>query len=546
LEEKGMKKWTRLLALLLVLVLAAGCSGNGQQGGQQNSDPAPDTETQAPDNSGKTAPAGLSVTAVEDTVTVAMVSEASMLDPQGNGITQPDAIINVQVYEGLVRMNNDTNEIEPWLAESWEQIDDETLRVKLREGVLWQDGSELTTEDVLYTIQRGKLSTSKEYCWGAIDADNCEIVDKYTIDIRTFGAYPALLSMMVDNGWLIVNKNYFESNDYDWVIRNPMGTGPWTFTEWIAGDSVSFVRNEDYWGQKPYFGNLVIRTISDDTTRSMALETGEVDYVIGIQASQVEYLQSTDVCDIHLFPGMTLEYLVVNGGAHEELSDVRVRQALRYAIDLESMVQIAYGVTATPADGIVTVANQYYVDCPEELKYNYDLEKAKSLMAEAGWADGFSATIICKDSTDRIAMCEMLKNAWAELNIDLEIQVMDIGTYYDKVQSGDTWFALGGFVCLANDGDMYHDYFYSTQTVNMNYGLYKNPAYDELADAGRYELDNEKRKTLYADMQNILREELPWIPLAYAYESVGIRSTLGGADLDKNGQPRFQFICPAA
>ena len=479
---------------------------------------------------------------MEDTVTVAMVSEAAELDPQGNP-TQPDAIINVQVYEGLVRMNNDTNKIEPWLAESWEQMDDETLRVKLREGVMWQDGTELTTEDVLYTIQRGKLSTSKEYCWGAIDVERCEIVDKYTIDIRTFGAYPALLSMMVDNGWLIVNKNYFETNDYDWVIRNPMGTGPWTFTEWIAGDSVSFVRNENYWGQKPYFGNLVIRTISDDTTRAMALETGEVDYVIGVQASQVDYLQSTDVCDIHLFPGMTLEYLVVNG-AHEELADVRVRQALRYAIDLESMVNIAYGVTATPADGIVTVANQYYVECPAELQYTYDLEKAKALMKEAGWENGFSATIICKDSSDRISMCEMLKNAWAELNIDLEIQVMDIGTYYDKVLSGDTWFALGGFVCLANDGDMYHDYFYSTQNVNMNYGAYKNPDYDALADSGRYELDDGKRREIYSEMQNLLREDLPWIPLAYAYESVGIRSTLTGADLDKNGQPRFQFICP--
>ena len=91
---------------------------------------------------------------------------------------------------------------------------------------------------------------------------------------------------------------------------------------------------------------------------------------------------------------------------------------------------------------------------------------------------------------------------------------------------------------------MYHDYFYSTQNVNMNYGAYKNPDYDALADSGRYELDDGKRREIYSEMQNLLREDLPWIPLAYAYESVGIRSTLTGADLDKNGQPRFQFICP--
>ncbi len=520
-----MKKLTSILAIVLIASMSvfAGGSKESSEGG---------------------VPAGLPVTAVEDTLTVAMVSEAAQLDPQGNAVTQPDAIINVQVYEGLMRMNNETNEIEPWLAESWEQIDDQTLRVKLREGVLWHDGTELTTEDVLFTIQRGVKSASKTYCWSAVDAANCEIIDKYTIDIRTFGPYPALIPMMVDNGWLIINKNYFESHDYNYFIRHPMGTGPYVFKEWVAGDSVSFVRNENYWGEKPYFKNLVIRTIADDTTRSLALETGEVDYVIGIQNSQIEYLQNTDICNVYLFPGMTLEYIICNGAKHPELDDVRVRQALRYAMDLEGMVKLAYGATASPADGIVTSANQFYVPCPDDQKYTYDLEKAKQLMAEAGYADGFDATIICKDSSDRVAMCEMLKNAWAELNVNLEIQVMDIASYYDKVQTGDTWFALGGFVCLANDGDMYYDNFYSTAGFSQNYGGYKNPEYDKLADAGRYEMDPEKRKEIYADMQVILRNDLPWIPVAFVNETVGVRATLTGMDLDKNGQPRFQFVRP--
>ena len=519
-----MKRFIAILSIVLLSTMAVFAGGSGE--------------------SSSGAPAGMPVTAVPDTLTAAMVSEAAQLDPQGNSVTQPDAIINVQVYEGLVRMNNDTNEIEPWLAESWEQIDDNTLRVKLREGVLWQDGTELTTEDVLFTIQRGVVSNSKEYCWGAVDAANCEIIDKYTIDIRTFGPYPALLSMMVDNGWLIVNKNYFESHDYNYFIRHPMGTGPWVFKEWVAGDNVSFERNENYWGQKPYFKNLVIRTIADDTTRSLALETGEVDYVIGIQNSQIDYLRNTDTVDVYLFPGMTLEYIVCNGAMHEELNDVRVRQALRYAMDLEGMVKIAYGQTATPADGIVTSATSIYVPCPEEQKYEYNLEKAKQLMAEAGYPNGFDATIICKDSSDRVAMCEMLKNAWAEIGVNLEIQVMDIATYYDKVQRGDTWFALGGFVCLASDGDMYHDLFYSTQGFGQNYGGYKNPEFDRLADAGRYEMDPEQRDAYYAEMQYLLRDELPWIPVAYVYETTGVRSTLTGIDLDKNGQPRFQFVRP--
>lgn len=494
-----------------------------------------------------TALADIPTTAVEDTLTVAMVSEAAMLDPQGNAVTQPDAIINIQVYEGLVRMNNETGEIEPWLAESYEYVEDNVLRVHLRQDVLWQDGSKFTADDVLFAIGRGVKSVGKEYCWGAIDFENCKVVDEHTIDIATYNPYPALLAMMCDNGWLMTSKAYFESVDYDTYIRNAMGTGPWVMTDWVAGDSISFVRNENYWGEKPYFGNLVIRTIADDTTRALALETGEVDYIIGVLNSQIEYLDANEICNVYNFTGMTLEYMILNEVSENcpALADVRVRQAMRYALDLESMVPIAYGVTATPADGIVTSANICYVEPAEDEVYSYDLEKAKALMAEAGYADGFDATIICKDASDRVAMCEMLKNAWSELGINLTVNVMDIGTYYDKVLAGDTDLALGGFVCLTNDGDMYHDMFYSTAGVGSNYMSYKNEEYDKIVDAARYELDPEVRQELYAQMQSILRRDLPWIPVAFANETVGVRSTLTGMDLDKNGQPRFQFVRPA-
>lgn len=492
------------------------------------------------------ASAAIPVTAVDDTLTAAMVSEAAQLDPQGNAVTQPDAIINVQVYEGLVRMNNETGEIEPWLAESYEYVEDNVLRVKLREGVKWHDGTDLTTEDVLFTISRGVKSSGKEYCWGAIDYENCKIVDELTIDIATYQPYPALLAMLCDNGWLITCKHYFENTDYDTYVRNAMGTGPWVMSEWVAGDSISFVRNENYWGAKPYFGNLVIRTIADDTTRALALETGEVDYIIGVLASQIEYLDANELCNVYNFTGMTLEYLILNGANPNTpaLADVRVRQAMRYALDLPNMVPIAYGPTATVADGIVTPANSVYVEPAEGQTYTYDLEKAKALMEEAGYADGFSCSIICKDAADRVSMVEMMKNAWAAINIDVEISVMDIGTYYDKVLAGEAELALGGFVCLANDGDMYHDYFFSTMDVGTNYGQYKNEEFDKIVEAARYELDPEKRQELYEEMQVILRNDLPWIPVAFANETIGVRSTLTGMDMDKNGQPRFQFVRP--
>ena len=315
------------------------------------------------------------------------------------------------------------------------------------------------------------------------------------------------------------------------------------FSEWIAGDSVSLIRNDNYWGEKPYFGKLVIRTITDDTTRALALETGEVDYVIEVVSSQIDYINQGEMATVELIPGRTLEYVAMNE-AFEPLKDVRVRQALMYAIDLPSMVNLAYGVSGIPADGIFFPGNVFYT--PAASTYAQNIEKAQALMAEAGYADGFTCRLICKDVSTRVTMCEMLANAWSNLNVKVEIGVMDIATYYNFILSGDYEMGLGGFVCQVNDGDMYHDMFYSECGYSSNYAQYKNDEFDELAELGRYELDNNLRKECYDKIQEILRNDLPWLPICFATETYGCRNTLSGAYLYDNGIPTFDKVVPAA
>lgn len=487
--------------------------------------------------------AGIPVTAQNDTITVAMVSEAAQLDPQGDAVTQPDAIINVQCYEGLFKLDPVTGEIMPCLATSYEWVADNVVRVHLRDDVYFHDGSKFTAEDVLFNLSRGVKSASKEYSYGTVDYESCKIIDDYTIDIATYGPYPALLACMLDNGWVMISKNYFENTDYADFIRKPMGTGPWVFSEWIAGDSVSLIRNDNYWGEKPYFGKLVIRTITDDTTRALALETGEVDYVIEVVSSQIDYINQGEMATVELIPGRTLEYVAMNE-AFEPLKDVRVRQALMYAIDLPSMVNLAYGVSGIPADGIFFPGNVFYT--PAASTYAQNIEKAQALMAEAGYADGFTCRLICKDVSTRVTMCEMLANAWSNLNVKVEIGVMDIATYYNFILSGDYEMGLGGFVCQVNDGDMYHDMFYSECGYSSNYAQYKNDEFDELAELGRYELDNNLRKECYDKIQEILRNDLPWLPICFATETYGCRNTLSGAYLYDNGIPTFDKVVPAA
>lgn len=198
-------KITKVLSLITLVVMLLSCTISG-------------------------ASAEIPVTAQEDTITVAMVSEAAQLDPQGDAVTQPDAIINVQVYEGLFKLHPETGEVMPCLATSYEWVEDNVMRVHLRDDVYFHNGSKFTAEDVLFSVSRGVESASKEYSFGVVDIDNCKIVDEYTVDIATFGPYPALLADMLDNGWLMISKEYFESTDYAEFIRNPMAPAPGSST----------------------------------------------------------------------------------------------------------------------------------------------------------------------------------------------------------------------------------------------------------------------------------------------------------------------------
>jgi peptide/nickel transport system substrate-binding protein len=328
-----------------------------------------------------------------------------------------------------------------------------------------------------------------------------------------------------------------------------MAANRYKFVEWVAGDSITLERYDDYWGNEAYFEKIIFRFITDDNTRALALETGEIDIAQSIPASQVSYLESTGLVDLEIYPSLSIDYIGFNC-QKEPFNDVRIRQALRYAIDLESMVDIAYGVgvTAEAADGICTPSFCDYIPASEELTYHYDPEKAKELLAEAGYPDGFSCQVMVVGQQDRVDMVEMLQNAWAEIGVNIEPYVTEIGTYYDIIASGDYDMFYGGWVILANDGDLMHDTFYSDPELwyTTNYTAYVNPEFDELVDAARVELDTEKRSALYGDVQNLIRSELPFIACTYNNKVDGIRSTLQGYPHDPSGYPCLSGVAPKA
>ena len=541
------RKFCLFVTLLLIATFVVSCgSSSGSSGGSSNNNTSQGSSSGSTgSNPTPTSPAAnISVTSVPDTLIVAQRGEPVLIDPQ-NQTEQSTTFACIQMYEPLVSLNVNTGEYVPWLAESWERIDDLTLRFHLRQDVYFHNGEKMTANDVKFTLMRGKASTKKAWLFRPFDAEGSTVIDEYTIDIKTEEPFAAILSFLANNGSLIVSQKAVESADsVDAYGRAPDGgTGPWKFKSWVAGDNVTYDRFDQYWGEKPAFATMILRNITDDNTRALSLESGDIDLCVDVAPSQIGSINASGIAEVHRVPNYVMSYIcfnIVSG----PLSDVRVRQALRYAMDLDSMVDVAYPGVGTPADGVYPSSITCHTDSPPELTYTYDLDKAKMLMDEAGYADGFSINFWTNENQSRIDMGEMLQNAWAKINVKVNVEVMEFAALLELLDEGKHDSFMMGWVLGGDDGDFIYDLFYSTLGYQQNRAQYKNPRYDELATLGRTTFDPELRQQYYAEIQDILRRDLPMIPVQFGEATYGLRNTLTGVELQPETNTRVAFIRP--
>lgn len=357
---------------------------------------------------------------VKDTLIVGNNAEPTVLDPPNQQNT-PAGLINVQVYDGLLRQNNETGEIEPCLAESREYVDDCTVRFHLRDDVYFHDGSKFTAEDVKFTFDRGAECVMKAMIFEPFDTSKTKIIDEYTIELGTKDVFPPFLTYLTNNATLIVSKSAVEAAGSDDVYgRNPVGSG-------------------------------------------------------------------------------------------------------------------------VVADGPITPAISCYVPAGEDQQYEQDIEKAKQLLKEAGYENGFDLELVCNESQGRTTMAEMLANAWNAIGVKTELRTLEFSALVDLIYSGETQAFLMGFMAGGNDGEFYRTLFQTggDATAWINYS---NPEVDELFDLASKEMDSEKRNEYYAELQTILRDEMPWLWIRFTDNLFGMQKTLTGLDPDPETYCEFRFV----
>lgn len=463
------------------------------------------------------------------TLTVAQGADAVSLDPHQTN-DQPSSRVMSQIYDTLI-IQTEELELVPGLAESWTQLSDLEWEFKLRQGVKWHNGETFTANDVKFTFERllnpppGVAGTPAFLIEGIVS--EIEVVDDYTLRIKTSVPFAPLLSHLAHTGTSILNEKAVTEAGADYGTTVVVGTGPYKFESWQSGSTITLVRNDEWWGGEAKSERIVFRAIPEGTVRAIELETGGVD--IAYYLEPVDYARLVNHPDIKISSVETLSTAYIGFNASKPpFDDPRVRQAINYAIDNETMVDVVYEGRALPAKS--PISPQVFGHNPDLKAYPYDPEKARQLLAEAGYPNGFSTSIWTNDNPLRVQFAEIVQAYLADVGIDVEVVVMEWGAYLDQTSAGNHDMFILGWVTVTADADYgLYALFHSSQYGDPgNRTFWSTPELDALLDKGRTSADPDERLAAYHRAQEIIAEEAPWIFLLVTLEDNGLRSNIEG------------------
>ncbi|MBO8141068.1 MAG: glutathione ABC transporter substrate-binding protein [Firmicutes bacterium] len=457
------------------------------------------------------------------TVVVANPGEPPTLDPNitFNGYS---FVITNQVAETLV--SKDDEGFQPRLATHWEAVDDRTWRFTLRQGVQFHDGTPFDAQAVKFTLERIlDPATQARGRFVVSMIEEVRVIDSHTVEIVTSYPFAPLLAHLAHPVTAIVSPAAVERYGDDFG-RHPVGTGPFVFESWQSGDQVVLRRNPDYWGGAPEIDTLIIRTIPEPTTQIVELRSGAVDIIFNVPADQIADLAGQPGIAVHKALGWGSTFLGFNV-TRGPLADARVRRAIAYALDREAMAtQLMQGM-AVPAAGMVPETVWGAVELEP---YEYDLEKARQLLAEAGYPGGFRTSLVAFESAELRLMAEAIQFQLEQVGIQVDVQVTDYGAYVGLVSQEDRegmYLTTWGTVTLDADYTLYA-LLHSSQIPDNNISFYRNPRVDQLLDEARQQPDPAARMAAYREVAEIVHEELPILTLYYPLFSYAKRDRIEG------------------
>ena len=460
----------------------------------------------------------------KDTLVVADMYAPKTVDPHAAGDSASVNVLN-EITETLVEYNSE-GEIVPLLAKKWERLDDLTYKFYLRKGVYFHNGEEMTAEDVVFSFKRAlsPAGARVQYIMKAVDPEGFEIIDDYTVIIRTKESFSPFISYLPYIGASIINKEYYESEDQK-VSMHPVGTGPYKFVEWKHGDKVELERFEDYWGKKPYFENMVIKAMTEANSRAIALETGGVDIAYNITSNHVDRIRENPDVELKRRLSTVFTYLGFNCGK-PPLDNMKLRKAIDYAIDEKSIVASVFRGVGVYTPGPVTPEQNYFLE--GECKYNP--EKAKELLKEIEMDSGLKLSLLVNDRDERIDIAQIVQAQLREVGIEVEINVMEWGAFLDATTSGKQEMFISGWGAVGfpdPDNNLYGP-IHSSMIPANNFCFYSDPELDKYLEQSRTLPNGPEREKAVKEAQRLIRERVPYVTFDNSEQIVGVQKNIKG------------------
>jgi peptide/nickel transport system substrate-binding protein len=419
-----------------------------------------------------------------------------------------------QISEGLL-MFDPQGALQPLLAEKWEQPDALTFIYTLREGVTFHDGSPVTADDVLASIDRVQdPEVAGPMAWMYDPVDTVTATDDRTITIKLKTPSALFQYVSATTAGHVIPRAAIEQFGLD-LLRNPVGTGPYKFVKWDAGTEIELAKNTEYWQEgKPYFDKVVFKIVEEGTTRITALKNGELNVITAVPPDQIEVVKSFENVEFQEVVGYTINYVAFRTDK-PPFDDVKVRQAVAHAIDMDAIMANIVKDTGVRARNSSVPPNMPGSAGDEIEPIPFDLEKAKQLMAESGHPEGFATTYSVIAPNDIwVPQALAVQEALKELNIEVEIKQYPYADYITLLQSGD----YEGMMSLQWGSDfpdasgMLLPNFHSRNIPPQNNSAYySNPEVDRLLDEQDAEVDPEKRRQALLEVQKLVSADQPWI-----------------------------------
>jgi peptide/nickel transport system substrate-binding protein len=495
-----------------------------------------------------------------DTLLIAKPDDASGLDPALISDGESSQVCR-NLYDTLVRHAADSMQLQPALALSWQHSrDGKTWTFHLRKGVRFHDGTPFNAQAVADNYNRQFLADHPlrfpgsrfpywADIWGTKPSviESVTVVDEHTVQFHLTQVVAPFLENLAMPFFGIVSPTALKKYGRD-SFKHPVGTGAYRFVEWIPRERIVLEANPDYWDGAPTMKKVVFLPVKDPTSRQLQLEAGKVHLITGLMLENVAPLKLNRAVKVITQPGMNVGYLALNN-QHPPLDQPLVRQAICHAIERKEIANALYHGLAEVAHSHLPPMIWGYANLTP---YEYDPARGRELLAQAGFPNGFKSELWYMSAArayypEPKVLAEALQAMLAEIGIEVDLKVVDWGSYLEQVGKGKHQMALGGWVGDTGDPDNYLYVMLDDNNVDPERGgsnlcLYKNAEVHKRLTGAREIVDQEQRAKLYVEAQQIIRNDAPSLPLVHAHQVGATHPALEGYQLHPTGSMILQYV----